>query len=133
MAVHAALAVQAIIYTLLSADDQLSTLGVTVYDHAPDNASYPYIVIGEDAFDDFGAHDVDGFEAVLEMHTWTQAEGKKPCKEIQDRLYQLLHDTDLGLSEHKTISLRGGMTTTMLDPDGRTYHGVNRFNLILGG
>lgn len=132
---HAALAVQGMVYQLLKSDAQILSLlgGEYIYDHVPDNTATPYITFGEDSFDDFGAHEVDGFQGFIEIHTWTQAEGGKLCKQIQDIVYRLFHNSDLGLTEHKTISLRGGLFTTMLDPDGRTFHGVNRFNLILGG
>lgn len=134
MATGIQVALQTKIYTLLSADTTIvTTYGCDVYDHAPDNEPYPFIVIGEDSLDEFGAHDFDGFTVTIDIHTWTQAEGKRACKLIQDRIYALLHEADLALTGQKTISLRGGLQTTILDPDGRTYHGVNRFNLILGG
>lgn len=124
------------IYTILSADATLQTLlggSGRVIDRPADNLEPPFVQIGEDERDDFGAHDVDGHTFVVTIHTWTEAEGRKTCKEIQDRIYTLLHDVDLAITGQKTISLRAGLTTSMLDPDGRTHHGVSRFNLILGG
>lgn len=122
------------IYQLLSADTELvTTLGCQVLDHVPDNTEAPYIVIGDDSFDDFGAHDVDGFKVDVTIHTWVESKGKKTCKQIQARIYELLHDVDLAITGQKTITMRTGLQTTLLDPDGRTYHGVNKFNLILGG
>lgn len=134
MSEHASVKLQTKIYELLQGDSTLETYVVDrVYDHVPDQSLYPFVRIGEENFEHWGAHDVEGFIGYFDIHTWTQGEGMKTCKKIQARIYQLLHNIDLSLSGHKTVSLLSGTTTTMLDPDGRTFHGVNRFNLILGG
>jgi hypothetical protein len=131
---HALLSLQKKIYQLLEEDDEItSDYKCRVFDHVPDNVGYPFIVIGDDSFDDFSSHTTDGFAVTMTIHTWTQGEGKKRCKEIQSRIYEIIHKADLELAGQKTVSLRAGLTTTILDPDGRTYHGVNVFNLLLGG
>jgi len=120
------------IFSLLDADATLTTtLGVSVYDHTPDNEPYPFVQVGEDTFDDWSAHDFDGRQVTFQIHTWTQGEGRKTCKQIQDRVYTILNNIDLAITGTKTIALRSGTTTTMLDPDGRTHHGVNSFDLII--
>ncbi len=121
------------LYDVLRNDAYLVQQSVGVYDAAPDNASYPFIQIGDDQFNSWDSHTFDGFQVEITLHTWTQGEGKKACKEIMGRLYELLHNTDLMLTSQKTIALRAGLNTIVLDPDGRTFHGVSRFNLILGG
>lgn len=130
MATHIMKALQTKVFQILDADAQITC---EVYDHTPDNSTYPFIQIGDDAFDDFGSHDIDGFQVDMTIHTWTQGEGMSACKTLQERIYTLLHNVDLALSGQRTISLRGALTTTMLDPDGRTFHGINKFRLILGG
>lgn len=127
--------VQQKIYQLLSEDDEITEdYGANVYDQVPDNTDGTYIVIGDDKFDDFGSHTFDGFKVELNIHTFTDiSRGRKLCKQIQGRIYELLHNVDLAITGQKTVSLRTGLQETLLDPDGRTYHGVNKFNLILGG
>lgn len=133
MATMPATELQAKVFQILSTDPIIAAQ-CSVYDHAPDGESvYPYIQIGQDEFDDFGSHEVDGFIVNITLHVWSRAAGKRQCKLIQERLYELLHNTDLALALYKTISLRAGVQTCMLDPDGRTYHGVSIFKLILGG
>lgn len=122
------------VYELLSQDSKItSDYGCKVYDFTPDNEEYPFIVIGDDTFDDFSTHTTNGFTVEVRIHTWNQTEGRKRCKEIQSRIYEILHEVDLALTGQHTVSMRGGFTNTALDPDGRTYHGVNTFNLLLGG
>lgn len=126
--------IQQAVYTLLNADATLTaTLGASIYDNVPDNSDYPYVQVGDDQIDDWSSHTFDGFEGRITIHTWTQGRGRKTCKQIQDRIYTLLHEADLSISDQKTVSLRTGLTTTILDPDGRTYHGVSQFDFLLGG
>jgi hypothetical protein len=134
MAVGVSAVLQAKIFQLLTSNAPVSDLvGGRIYDNVPDSPTYPYIHIGEDDLSDWGAHDVDGFECEITIHTWSQAKGKKESKTIQDRIYELLHNGNLGIQGQKTIVLRQSFQNTMLDPDGATYHGINRFKLILGG
>lgn len=133
MSTIALIDLQAKIYNVLKNDHFVVQQGAGVYDHAPDNAAYPFFEIGDDQFNSWDSHTFDGFEVEMTIHTWTQGQGKRQCKELMSRLYELLHNTDLSLNSQKTVALRSGLNTIMLDPDGRTFHGVSRFNLILGG
>lgn len=127
--------VQQKIYQLLSADSEItSTYEAGIYDQVPDNTEGCYVVIGEDTFDDNSSHTHNGFKVEISLHTFTDVnKGKKRCKQIQGRIYELLHNIDLGLTGQNTVNMRSGLQETLLDPDGRTYHGINKFNLILGG
>lgn len=124
---------QSKLYNVLKNDVFFIQQGCSVYDHAPDGAAYPFVEIGDDAIQSWDSHTFNGFDVEITLHTWTQGEGKRQCKELMSRIYELLHNTDLMLNSQKTIALRAGLNTIMLDPDGRTFHGVSRFNLILGG
>ena len=124
---------QAKLYNVLKNDTELAKYGCGVFDHTPDNEKYPFIEIGDDQFTSNDSHTHDGFDVEITFHIWTQGQGKRTCREIQSRLYELFHNTDLALNSQKTIALRSGLTTIILDPDGRTFHGVSRFKLILGG
>ena len=134
MSTHPAVDLQARIYQILSGDSTIASLVSTrIYDNAPDNAVYPFIQIGDDEFEDWSSHTFDGFSVTFTIHVWTQAQGMKTCKQIQTRIHELFHNVRLVINAQKTVSLRAGLATSMLDPDGRTHHGVSRFNLILGG
>jgi len=45
----------------------------------------------------------------------------------------LLHDIDVEVTGFPTVAMRQQFCQTLLDADGRTYNGVQRFHLILGG
>ena len=121
------------IFSILNGDGPLNDLIDKVHDNAPDNSDYPYVVVGDDDLSDFSSHTNDGFEGDVTVDTWTQSEGRKQCKAIQERIYTLLHNIDLGIVGFKTISFRCTLTNILKDPDGRTHHGVQVFSILLGG
>lgn len=122
------------IFERLNGDSTLvTTYGCRVADVSPDSSTYPLVQIGEDDLSDFSSHTFDGFRGLLRIHTWTQSHGMKNCKLIQARIYDLLHEWNPQVTGQKTISLRSTLVQTMLDQDGRTQHGINEFEIILGG
>lgn len=121
------------IYSILSGDSALSDLIQGVFDSVPDNTDRAYIVIGEDDFQDWSSHAHDGFLGDVTIHVWSEARGQKEVKTIQNRLYELLQNVDLGLTGFKTINFRLDLCEVLKDPDGRTQHGIIRFNFLLGG
>lgn len=131
MSVYSAL--QTAIYNRLSGDATLASYGVNVADVTSDNRAYPLVQIGEDEFQDFSSHTFDGFDVRIRIHTWTQAHGMKTCKQIQDRIYALMHEWDPQINGQKRVSLRLTLSRANLDPDGRTIHGIDEFQLLLGG
>ena len=130
MANHVNVELQEKIYEILSSDGTLTAL-CDVYDTPEDNSNYPYVCIGNDDFGEFDSHSFNGFDGFIQIDTWAQGMSKMPCKEIQARIYTLLHNVDLGLPNFDTIALRCSLQNVLDDPDGRTKHGVQRFNFIL--
>ena len=109
----------------------LATNGV--HDSVPDNTDEPYIVIGEDDFQDWSSHTFDGFQGDVTLHVWSAKKGRKECKEIQNRVYELLNDQDIAVPNHKTVNFRLGLNEIFKDSDGKTHRGLMRFDFILGG
>lgn len=123
---------QAKIYEILSSDTTLTDLA-GIYDNVPDNTKRDYVIIGDDDFSDFSSHTHDGFKGTVTLHVWSESRGKKSVKVIQNRLYELLQNVDLALSGFKTLNFKIGLNTVVKDPDGRTHHGITRFDFLLGG
>lgn len=126
------LAIQTAVFQRLDAE-----LSVPVYDHVPqpndsgDNALFPYVVIGDD---DLSAWDTDtsqGFDGDLTIHVWSRQKGRAETKALQQQIYDALHRFDLSVSGADTITLDQSLATTMMDPDGITRHGVQRFRLLI--
>ena len=90
--------------------------------------------MGEIELGDFGSHTGSGFEGEVTINVWTQSgRGKKDAQTILNRVYELLHGQNLAISYFPTVSFRCSFNHVVVDPDNRTYHGIQRYHLILGG
>lgn len=105
----------------------------SVYDHVPQDAAFPYVVIGDDTMTEWDTDTEQGFEATITIHTWTQAnEGRAQCKSIMDAIYTKLHKgPTITVDGYDTVDVFFEFSQTMLDPDGLTIHGVQRLRVIL--
>lgn len=133
MASDPSLPLQAAIYEALTADVSLMEKITGVFDSVPESTGFPYITIGEGTMSDLGAHTFDGAETNITIHTWARGRGRKQTKEIMADVYRILHDSTLDISGHILVLARFDFAETMLDPDGVTYHGVQRFRFITRG
>lgn len=122
----ALLAVQRAFYERLSED-----LDVPVYDWAPEDAPYPYVVIGEATEMADNNHSNFGREMTLTLHVWTKGhEGFAPTLEIVDAIQQSLdHQLDLDLVGHRVVTLRLDQVLTLRDPDPLIRHAPVRFRV----
>ena len=127
-------ALQTTIYSTLNGDNTLTnTLGAGVFDEVVENASYPFVSLGEETAVDYSTKDLDGGEFTINIHVWSQYKGSKQTKEIMDRIHDLLHDSSLTVSGFNLINLRFEFSDILRDPDGVTRHGVMRFRAIILG
>jgi len=127
-------ALQTTIYSTLSNDNTLTnTLGAGVFDEVVENASYPFVALGEETAIDYSTKDLDGGEFTINIHVWSQYKGAKQTKEIMDRIHDLLHDSSLSVSGFNLANLRFEFSDILRDPDGITRHGVMRFRAIILG
>ena len=127
-------ALQTTIYSTLSGDNTLTnTLGAGVFDEVLENATYPFVSLGEETAIDYSTKDLNGGEYTINIHVWSQYKGSKQTKEIMDRIHDLLHDSSLSVSGFNLANLRFEFSDILRDPDGITRHGVMRFRAIILG
>ena len=117
-------AIQAAIY------QALSTLAYPVYDDVPQNAAFPYIVIGDDTSIPFDDDCNVGAESTITIHVWSIYSGRLEVKQIMNAVYNRLHRQNLSIAGSYSITLNAEYQDTFLDPDGVTRHGVIRFRLL---
>lgn len=121
---------QEAIYTRLSGDSSLtSSLGAAVYDDVPDSAPFPYVVIGavtEAPNDTMGT---TGRDLTVTVHSWSQYQGMKQVKQIQNRVDQLLDRWLPTVTGWATTHMQQEFFETFEDPDGDTKHGVARYRI----
>jgi len=127
-------ALQTTIYSTLNGDNTLTnTLGAGVFDEVLENATYPFVSLGEETAIDYSTKNENGGEYTINIHVWSQYKGSKQTKEIMDRIHDLLHDSNLSVSGFNLVNLRFEFSDILRDPDGVTRHGVMRFRAIILG
>ena len=88
--------------------------------------------IGADNYSGFDSHTFDGVDGFVIIDTWTQGNsGRLVVKQIQLEIYRLLHNVDLTFEGFCLVKLRREFVETVLDPDGQTHHGIERYGIIL--
>ena len=102
-----------------------------IYDDVPKNAAFPYIVIGEDTHIPFDTDDSLGSESTVTIHVWSRYRGKKEAKEIQANIYDALTRQQLTIDAHDLITIEFEYSEVLLDPDGISRHGVQRFRALI--
>ena len=110
----------------------LSTISEPVYamGSVPDNVTDRYVVLGEKTLNEWDTDGLTGFDVTMTIHTWdTSATNRSfvALENLQQSIYNLLHRATLITSGYNVIGVEQEMCETMLDPDGLTRHGVQRF------
>ena len=125
------------IFTALSGDATLTGLlgGPAIYNGVKDGTPPPYVDIGDDtAIDDSGIN-VDAQEHTITLHTWTQQpiggqSAKNLCMSIMVEVRNVLHEARLLLNNGALCNMRQEFRETLRDPDGVSWHGVQRFRAV---
>ena len=122
--------VQRAVYSALTGASALTALladgASSVYDDVPENATFPYITLGEGFADAWEEKDNVGQEHDLTIHTWSRYEGFKECKQIMQAIYDALNRVALTVTGQDVMDCRMTFAHFMRDPDGETRHGVQR-------
>ena len=125
-------ALQRAVYQHLSADAGLqSFLGnpARIYDHAPEGAAMPYLVIGAGRATDWKGVD-RGVEHELQLLAFSRYGGRREIKDVMGAVYDALHDGELTLVGHRLVNIRFVFADTLRRTDGETYEGVMRFRAV---
>jgi len=124
---------QQAVFAALGGDPALKALigdPARVFDHVPANSAFPYVVIGEATARDWDTKTDDGMEQTLTVHTWSRARGAGETKQIMAAIIDTLDHAPLVVAGHALVLIRFEFTQTLVDPDGLTHHGVQRFRAI---
>jgi hypothetical protein len=104
----------------------------TVYDDIPEQAVYPYVVMGEITALDWSDKFEPGQEVYSTKHIWSQYRGKKEVTEMGDALLQALSRQDLDLSPNfRAVLQELDANDIIIDIDGITRHGIIRHRYLI--
>lgn len=111
--------IQQAVYDRLRGDATLMDLlaGDGIYDHVPEDAPYPYVVIGEATTVPANRHRGFGRSTVEHLHVWTKSRGHAQGLAIEARVVQLLDHQPLIVVGHHVVAVRFEFSQTLTDPE----------------
>ena len=110
---------------------RIEATNYTVYDDLPEQATYPYVVMGEITARDWSDKFEPGQEVYSTKHIWSQYRGKKEVTEMGDAILQAL-TAPLDLSPNFRAVLQELDTNEIImDIDGITRHGIIRHRYLI--
>ncbi len=129
IAIVAALKAHAPLVALLAPDPLDGT--ASVFDHVPQDAVFPYEVIGEA---DGVEHDTDttiGWDAEVTVHTFSRFRGNEEVEAIQRENDNALNRAEPIITDARIVTLHRVSVDGVDDPDGLTRHGIHRFRALI--
>ena len=125
-------ALQKALYQRLSVDDGIkSVIGdpARIYDDPPEDAAFPYLVIGETKASDWGG--VDGaMSHELRLYAFSRHAGRREVKQVMSAVYDAVHEQDLSVDGARLVYLRYVFGDVWRKQDGDTYQGVMRYRAV---
>jgi hypothetical protein len=125
--------VQTAIYTRLAGYAPLMGVATGIYDHAPQTATFPYVVVGDDTAVAFNTHSSVGGDHTVTVHTWSRERGRAQTKTMLRHIYDALNRYALTVSGATMIDCQCEHEQSFLDEDGLTRHGVARYRVLTDG
>lgn len=107
-----------------------SEIAPPVYDHVPQEAPFPFVVVGDATAAEWGAGDLAGEQHVLSVHIWSRYQKRMEMKQVMGSIKTALDSAPLTLSGQHLVDLRFVFADEFPDPDGVSRHGLVRFRAI---
>ena len=105
--------------------------GNNIYDFVPEGTDFPYVKIGDQTMVDDGTKTKQGSDFTLIIHTFSRYRGSVEIKNIMSVVYDILHESSLSVSGASLVNARFEFADILVDPDGITKHGVQRFRFVV--
>lgn len=102
----------------------------TLYDENPQDAAYPYVVMGEITARDWSDKFVPGMEVYSTLHIWSTYNGRKEAEEMADGTIQALTRAPLNLAGFNALGYFESWDL-IIDIDGITRHGILKFRYLI--
>lgn len=117
--------------TNLLADDPRFSGVPAIFDHAPQDAVFPYVVVGDDISVDLNTDDTTGSDTEVTVHCWSQYRGRKEIKQIQREIHNALHRHELSVTGATTVMVESVEARSFVEDDGLTRHGIIELTVLL--
>lgn len=108
-----------------------------VYGHVPQQATsgsagFPYVAIGDTTSVAFDTDTTTGYDVTVTIHGFNRGRSPLDAFGIMGQVYSALHRHNLSVSGYNLIDCLWDDTAELLqEPDGFTYHTVQRFRITI--
>lgn len=116
---------------------KLLSVGQTtpVYDYIPSEfseAKLPYITLGAATIKPAGSKDKDIYDCTIQIHAWSEYEGRAEINEIMNDVATVLSMAPLDMAEEKFLAINQEVTFfEAFEAETEGYHGVVTFRAII--
>jgi len=117
--------------TALLALDPVDGVSPAIFDHATQDSTFPYIVVGEPNGTEHDADDIQGWDGQINIHSYSQERGFSEIMDIWRQTDDALHRETPTVTDARIVTLHRESADTILDPDGLTRQGIHTFRVIL--
>lgn len=109
-----------------------SATSYRIFDNLPEQAEFPYVVLGEVSGRDWSDKFEPGQEVFSTVHIWSQYPGRKEAAEMQDAVLRALTSSPLALGpDFHAVFVALDMSEMIIDIDGTTRHGIVRMKYLI--
>ena len=119
------------VYATLSGDTAITNLVSGIYSYTPQDTDYPYIILEDIAGRDQSTMGLDGAVATVSISTWSRYTGIDEVSAIMDAVYNAMHKTSFSITGLDLATAMFASSGIIRDPDGKTWHGVQRFDVTM--
>lgn len=131
MSGYSAIEVQkAILAAILADAGMIALIGGRMHDDVPQDEVFPYGNFGDATVLQRDDKTDEGEELTINLHFWSRYPGRKQILEVTRASYALLHNGSLTVNGLQVILIQRDYEDHKLDPDGKTWHGVQRFRIL---
>lgn len=102
-----------------------------IFDHVPQESDFPYVAIGAFELSPFDTKTEEAGLLTFTIHSWSRYRGMRELREIMGAIVENLDDSALAVTGFDLITLRFLVGNTLLDPDGLTRQGIQKFRALL--
>lgn len=109
-------------------------VGDRVYDRAPQSVTFPMVSLGptyaQPAIETIGG---EGWEVSVTLDLWTRGGGRAVAASLMAAAVDALHNADIALDAGTTVLCRLESQHVMMEQDGVTHHGIQRWRVLTDG
>lgn len=131
MSGHLLYEAQRVLLARMLADSSLAALVSTrIYDNPPETAVFDYISFGDHTAIPWNTKTDNGQQLTFIVHFWSRSSSRATLLQMMKAAQDSLQNCSLTVSGGTVTLCQWEYEDSRLDPDGKTWHGVQRYRLL---